>query len=205
MLCPQTGLSQLKEELQKNFSREKIDALCVREGQKVRIVCFQSAGSLSVFAAKFYIMTERYPSDLFVTEWKVAMNAAVQNSVGAALTLADIHCKVWEPAFHNCQSLLQELHDRSIKLAQIDKCFRQHVHDLEKQLMSLFAGVNACFGETKSEAWIRGVVNCIRDYWHLCNYCKAASTFMDLKKALNLQKGDFSDVEKLATEVRSKH
>jgi len=169
------------------------------------VIYFQSAGSLNAFAAKFYVMTEKYISILFVTEWEAAMNAAVQSSAGAALTLADIHSKVWEPAFRNCQSFLQELHDRSMKLAHIDVCFRQHEHDLEMQLTSLFAGVNACLGKPKSGAWIGRVVRRIHDYWHLPSYCKAASAFLDLKEALNLQKGDFSDVEKLATEVRSKY
>ena len=149
-------------------------------------------------------MTQKYASDLFVTGWKAAMKAAVRSNGGAALTLADIHSKVWEPAFRNCQSLLDKLYNRSMKLSRIDGYFKQHEHDLETQLASLFAGVNACLGKAKSGAWIGGVVRRIHDYWQLCNYRKAASAFLDLKKALNLQKGDFSDVKKLATEVRSK-
>jgi len=147
-------------------------------------------------------MTQKYASDLFVTGWKAAMKAAVRSNGGAALTLADIHSKVWEPAFRNCRSLLDKLHDRSMKLDQIDVCFRRHELDLEMQLKNLFAGVNECLCETRSDTWIGGVVRRIHDYWQLCNYRKAARAFLDLKKALNLQKGDFSDVETLATEVR---
>jgi len=132
------------------------------------------------------------------------MDMAFQGSAGASLTLADILPKVWLPAFRNCKSLLQELHDHSMKLGQIDRCFKQHEHDLEMQLTNLFTGVNACLGVTKSGAWIAGVVRRIHDYWHFCNYRKAANVFLELKKALNLQKGDFSDVETLATKVRSK-
>jgi len=196
------GLAQLKEDLKKNFSQEKVNTLCVKEGQKVRVTCFQSAGSLSALADKFYIVTQEHPSDLFATEWEAAMNAAVRSSAGAALTLADIHSKVWVPAFHNCQSLLDKLYDRSMKLSCIDGHFKQHEHDLEIQLASLFAGVNACLGKAKSGAWIGEVVHRIYDYWHLHNYRKAANAFLDLKKALNLQKGDFNNVEKIATEVR---
>ena len=205
MLCQQIGLPQLKEELQNNLNLEKINTLCGTDCKKTMVIYFQSAGSLNAFAAKFYIMTQKHPSDLFLTEWERAMNAAVRSSAGAALILADIHSKVWEPAIHNCQSLLQELHDHSMKLACIDVCFRQHENDLEMQLMSLFAGVNACLGETTSGAWIKGVVYRVHDYLHLPSYRKAANAFLDLKGALNLWKGDFSDVEKLATEVRSKH
>ena len=174
-------------------------------GQKIRVLCFQSAGSLIVLADKFYIMTQKHTSGLFDTEWKAAVEAAFRSSTGAALTLADIHSKVWDPAFRNCQSLLQELYDRSMKLARIDVCFKRHELDLEMQLTNLFSGVNACLGEPKNGTWIRGVVHHIDDYWHLCNYRKAASAFLDLKESLNLQKGDFSGVEKLATEVRSKN
>jgi len=204
------GLTQLKGELQKDFSQEKINTLCVREGQKVKVVGFQSAGSLSTFAAKFCIMTQKHPSDLFVIEWKQAMDTAVQSSAGAALTLADIHSKVWDPAFSNCESLLLALQDHSMKLSCIDECFKQHKSDLKTQLDSLFDGVNECLGEAKSGDWIGGVVKNVSDYWHFLDYWKlhnnhrAATAFLDLKKALNLQKGDFSDVEKLATGVRNK-
>ena len=148
-------------------------------------------------------MSQKYPNDLFTKRWKVAMNAAVENSTNTPLTLANICSEVWDPAFRNCQSLLDKLHDRSMKLACIDRSFRQHGKDLEMQLGNLFAGVNACLGEKRGGAWIKGVVRCIHDYWHLCNYRKAASAFLDLKQALNLQ-GDFRNVEKLATEVRRK-
>ena len=132
------------------------------------------------------------------------MDAAFIKSPSGSLTFADIKSKVWDPAFDTCQSLLEMLHDRSMKLADIDRHFR-HKSDLEKQLGDLLAGVNACLGEKKSGAWIKGVVHRIHDYWHLCNYRKAASAFLDLREALNLQKGDFSDVEKLSSEVRNKY
>ena len=198
-----SGLSQLKRELNKDFRQENINKLCVREGTKIRVLCFQSAGSLSAFAEKFYLMSQKYPSDLFTVGWKAALNAAVKNSPNSSLTVADIYSQVWFPAFRNCQSLLDELHDHSMKLARVDRSFKRYESDLEMQLMNLFVGVNACLGERRSGAWIKGVVHCIHDYWHLCSYQKAASAFLDLKDALNL-KGDFRNVETLATEVRMK-
>ena len=196
-----SGLSQLKRELTKDFRQENINKLCVREGTRFRVLCFQSAGSLSDFAGNFYLMSYKYPSDLFTVGWKAAMSAAFKNTTN--LTLVDIHPQVWVPAFRNCQSLLDKLYDRSMKLAHIDRNFKRHERDIEMQLMNLFAGVNACLGKEGSRAWIKGVVQCIDDYWHLCNYRKAASAFLDLKKALNLE-GDFRNVETLATEVRRK-
>ena len=205
MVSQTTGRYQLQQELQKDFSQEKICTLCIRENQEIRVLCFQSTGSLSALADKFYIMNYKHLSVLFTVIWREAMEAAFRNSPGGSLALADIHSKVWDPAFHCCQSLLQELHDCSMKLTQVDKHFKQHINNnLERQLRELFAGVNACLGENRSGAWIRGVVHRIHDYWQLCNYRKAASAFLDLREALNLQKGDFSNIEKLATEVRSK-
>ena len=196
------GLEHLKQKLKKDFSQEKICTLCVRENQQIRVICFQSADSLSSLTENFYIMNHKHSSVLFTVIWREAIEAAFRNSPGGSLTLADIQPKVWDPAFHSCQSLLQELHDHSIKLTHVDKCFKQHkISNLEDQLRELFAGVNACLGENRSGAWIRGVVRRIHHYWHLCNYCKAADAFLDLREALNLQKGDFSNVEKLATEV----
>ena len=195
-----SGLSQLKRELNKDFRQENINKLCVRKGTKIRVLCFQSAGFLSAFADKFCLMSQKYPSNLFTVEWREAMNAAVKNSTNTPLTLADICSEVWDPAFCNCQSLLDKLYDRSMKLSCIDVHFRQHERDLEMQLMNLFAGVNACLGEKRSGAWIKGIVRCIHDYWHLCNYKKTASTFLELKEVLNLQ-GNFRNVEKLATKV----
>ena len=131
------------------------------------------------------------------------MTVALKSHAGASLALADIKCEVWDPAFRNCQSLLNELCDRSMKLACVDRYFKRHKANLEMQLRNLHAGVNACLGETQDGAWIEGVVCRIRDYWQLCNYRKAATAFLKLKEVLNLQKEDFSDIEKLATEVRS--
>ena len=182
----------------------QICTLCVRENQKIRIVCFQSAGRLSAFADKFYFMNHKYSSNLFTVRWKEAWMVAFP-SARISPTPADIHSKVWVSAFHSCQSLLQELHDRSMKLAHIDKHFMNHKRDLEMQLERLFEGVNACLGKNRSGTWIREVVDRIYDYWLFCNYQKAASIFLELKEALNLLNEDFSDIEKLATEVRSKY
>ena len=183
----------------------EIGTLCVRENQKIKIICFKSAGCLSDFAGRFYLMSEEYSSNLFTVRWKEAMKVVFRNSAGASPTLADIHSKVWVTAFDSCQSLLDELHDRSMKLAHIDKHFMDHKSDLENQLERLFKGVNACHGEKRSATWIRDVVHHIRDYWLFRNYQKAASIFLDLKEALNLQNEDFRVVKKLATEVRSKY
>ena len=195
------GLHQLKEQLNRNLDLQTMITLCVREDEQIRVICFELADTLSTFADKFNLMNQKYPSDLFTREWKAAMAAVDESITGIPLSLADIHCKVWEVSFRNCQSLLQQLHYRSIKLVDIDRHFRQHKGDLEAQLTNLFTAVNACLGEKEDGDWIREVVHHIHDYWHLCNHQKAACVFLDLKEALNLHTGDFRDVEILSTEV----
>ena len=150
-------------------------------------------------------MNHKHSNNLFSVRWKERIKEAFRNSGRTSPTLADIHSEVWVTAFDSCQSLLEELHDRSMKLAHIDKHFMDHKSDLEMQLERLSKGVNACLGKDSGELWIREVVHRIQDYWLLCNYQKAASIFLDLKEALNLQNEDFSDIEKLSTEVRSKY
>ena len=150
-------------------------------------------------------MSQKYHSNIFNMEWTAAMNAAVgvEKSTCHSLTLANVCSVVWDPAFDKCLSILQKLRDRSIKLALIDWYFRQDKTSLKMQLENLQLGVNACRKENNHEAWIAGVVCSINEYWNLCNYQKAASAFLDLKKVLHLQ-GDFSDIEKLSTDVSSK-
>lgn len=196
------GLPELKQELKKDFSLKKINQLCVRDGQKIQVVCFQSAGSLSDFADKFYLMNHKHASNLFTVEWKAAISAEFRS--GTSLALSSLKSKVWDPAFRNCQFLLKELCDCSMKLARVDQLFKRHKPNLEMQLRNLLAGVNACLDETKDGDWIEKVVCRIHDYWQLCTYRKAATVFLKLKEVLNLQKEDFSDVENFATEVRSK-
>ena len=89
------------------------------------------------------------------------MNVAVRNSAGTPFTHEDIKPKMWDPAFRNCQSLLQELQDCSMKLAHTDGCFKRYKCNLEVQLMKLFAGVNACLGNEKDGGWIKKVGLCI--------------------------------------------
>ena len=199
-----SGLPKFKQELKKDFSLEKINQLCIRDGQKIQVICFQSLGSLSAIADKFYLMNQEHHSKIFTVEWRSAINAAFRSSPGASLALTDIKCKVWDPAFRNCQSLLNELCDCSMKLELVDRYFKQHKANLEMQLRNLHAGVNACLGKTQGGAWIYEVVCRIHDYWQLGSCQKAATAVLKLKKVLNLQREDFGDIEKLATEVRSK-
>ena len=129
------------------------------------------------------------------------MDVAVKSST---LTIADIHTSVWQPAFIDCQTMLDQLHDQSMKLVHVDKIFKHYRgQQLESQLMTLFTGVNVCSdvkGETNG-TFIKSAVRRMNEYWDLCKYRDAANMFLELRSVLDL-KGDFTNVERLSTEVR---
>ena len=197
------GLPELQQELSKDFSCTNINALCKRaESGEVQLLCFQSAGTLNDFAEDFSTMTQTCASDLFHQAWTTTLDVAVKTST---LKLADVHTSVWQPVFLHCQTMLEQLHNQSMKLVDVDKFFKRHRgQQLESQLMSLFEGVNTCRRQREnSGAFIKRAVQRMNDYWDLCKYQEAANMFLDLRSALNLT-GNFRNVERLSTEV-SKH
>lgn len=188
------GIVELKQELQQNFNTLRISRLYNTEGQ---IQCFHSAGTLSEFTKMFSIMKQ---SNIFLKEWENAMNAARKSK--PALTVEDFYPLVWQPAFKSCKLLLECLYMKSIKLADVDKYFKEYQSSqLEFQLLNLFDGVNACERQKWDGTWIRIVVGRMNAYWSLRKYCDAANVFLDLKRILKLN-GDFGVVEKFSTEVR---
>ena len=194
------GLPELRQELNKDFSGTKINALCKRaESGEVQLLCFQSAGSLNDFAEDFSTMTQTCASALFHQAWTTALGVAVKTST---FNLADVYTSVWQPVFLQCQTMLEQLHNQSMKLVEVDKLFKRYRgSQLESQLMSLFEGINTCRKQHKnSGTFIKNAVQRMNEYWDLCKYQEAANMFLELRFALKL-KGDFRNVERLSTEV----
>ena len=196
------GLDELKQELEINFNTAKIHKLCTREKRgTIRIHYFQSAEPLNIFAEKFYIMTRTYSSDIFSNIWKSTIAAGVKGN--PSLTITDVCPTIWQPAFSHCQKLLDQLHEQSMELADIDRHFEQYNGpDLESQLMKTFQGINACLDLRHSGTWIKSIALRMNDYWSLCKYQDAANTFLLLRSNLCLT-GDFRNVESLSTKVRA--
>ena len=170
------------------------------ESGEIQLLCFQSAGTLNDFAEDFFTMTQIYVSDLFHQAWTTALGVAVKTST---LKLADIRMSVWQPAFVQCQTMLEQLHDQSMKLVDVDRFFKHYQgQQLESQLVSLFKGVDACSELYESNGtFIKRAVHRMNEYWDLCKYQEAANMFLDLRSVLNLR-GNFKNIEKLSTEVR---
>jgi hypothetical protein len=193
------GLDEVKQELKIDFSTIMIRTVCAREQSgKIQVHYFQLAEPLNVFAELFYIMTHTYASDVFRNVWNSEAAKVTRNS---NLTIQDVYPSIWQPAFFHCQTLLDQLHEHSMTLADVDRHFKQYQGlELESQLMSLFQGINACLCQKHSGAWIKSTARRIHDYWDLHSYQVAANTFLQLRSALHLT-GDFRNVERLSTEV----
>ena len=195
------GLPELQRELKEDLGHTKINAVCTRaENGELQLLCFKSAGTLNDFAENFFTMTQTYAGGIFQKAWMTALDNAVKPGT---LKIADIHTSVWQPAFLQCQSMLEQLHNQSMKLVDVDKFFKHYRGpQLESQLMSLFKGINVCRKQHESsETFIKAAAQRMNNYWDHCKYQEAANMFLELRSVLNLR-GDFENVERLSTEVR---
>lgn len=129
------------------------------------------------------------------------MKAAVQGNSG--IEIGDIVTKIWERAFLQCQTILNDLQSRSMRLSVVDEYFETYQTDrnFERDLTNLCSGVGSCLNQSSvSTTWIKGVVRLIQQYWSLRQCTSAADTFLELKGKLQLE-GDFDQVELLAAQV----
>ena len=192
------GIVELKRDLHKDFSETRIIDLCECEGESFRIKHFEAAIPLNDFAEHFLsMMTKR--SNLFLRPLETKMKHVLRNT--ADLTIASIHILIWKPTFDHCHHLLKSLSDQTIKLAHVDKHFRDFDDQLETQVSNLAAGIGECVKMPPNNPRIQLALRRVRNYWKLCEYRDGADVFLDLRDVLNLQNGDFKHVEKFSTEV----
>ncbi len=147
-------------------------------------------------------MTHVHVSNLFVLSWKKQLSIATKKLRN--LTLEGIEEHVWQPTLLECQVLLEQLYTQKMDLAVVDAKFSDYnPEELTCQLKGLAKGVNTCakLCDKNDLSWIDERVKRIRVYWDLCGYRETARTFLELRKALNLENGDFTDIEMLAKKV----
>ena len=196
--CVFIGIVELKRDLHKDFSETKIIDLCECEGETLRIKCFEAASPLNDFAEHFLsMMTKR--SNLFIRPLETKMKHVLRSN--AELTIASIHYLIWKPTFDHCQHLLKSLTDQTIKLADVDKHFREFDDQLETQVSNLAAGIGECVKMPPNHLRTQLALRRVRNYWKLCEYRDGADVFLDLRDVLKLQNADFEDVERFSSEV----
>ena len=164
------------------------------------IMCFQSAGTLTDFASHFQLLTTTYGSDLFSKTWSKNLRCAARDI--PEFSVAHVHHHVWKPTLDHFVNLIHSLVSLTIKLSDVDNYFKDQ-EDLDTQLNNVFHGVGECTDTNHEDPTpIRTALAAIRNYWRFCDYCNGADVFLELRKVLNLQKGDFNLVEKFVTNVR---
>ncbi len=179
--------------------------MCVSEGGDIVFMSLYSALPLDEIAQKFDIMSRECANDLFSSSWKTHMKKAASSVTGQKaqeLVIEDIKTKIWDPTFAECNALLNSLHDRSIKLADIDSYFSLIEDNNEMQLHRLHNGIMKCMGVTQKPnlQWIQTTVKLMEEYWSLVKLADAAKMVMTLKYKLGLS-GDFNLIQTIAEEV----
>ena len=196
------GIPEAHAELQRDYRGFKINALCTRDKSGIiSIISFNKASPLVSFAKWYYLLTKRLNSNLFHIAWKTIIGQARMNNPN--LSIRDLESEVWVPVFQMCRELLQNLHDLSMTLGEVDTHFKTfEERDLTTQLKLLLDGINECMNRPVSHHWIQHSVQKISEYRQLHGHRDAASALLQLRDLLNLSEGDFRDVERISTEVK---
>lgn len=185
-----------------DFRSCKINTLCVCRGSNIEVLRFTTASCLQSFAWMFDVMTKKVNSSIFNGMWCSFMQLACTST--PSMSIRDVEGLVWIPTFRDCCNMLQELHGRSMSLANVDKHFKKYRDQckLESEIKALFYGVNQCLQKDKiDDSWIHSRVLHIQQYWKLHRYRDAANSFLSLRDSLGLTTGDFTDVERISKEV----
>ena len=201
-----SGLNELKLELERDYSSCPINTLCTSTGRKgsIEYLCCESATPLEPIMVKFRIMAGENNNDVFRKIWLKALNSVRKSNT--ELTLEGILYHLWEPAYEECQMLLDSIHERTILLSVVDQYFLQYNDEkcIVAHLFSLYTGVEMCSNNKKPSShpgWLKVGVHLMLQYWKLCQYAKAAKVVLDVSEKLKIT-GNFRLMKTLATTVR---
>lgn len=201
-MCFPLGVTEVQRELKTNYDSTSINEACNRAGNKIAMTCLQSTSSLQQFSHLFWIMTETFNSTIFQSIWLETMKNACDKNPN--ITISDVFPHIWVPTFASCQQRLEQLHDRSMSLSDVDKYFNQFKGEgLERELERLVKGFNTCCEQPKDTTWIHQAVKRIEKYRKLCGQREAAYSLLELRNTLKLTEGDFSVVERISSEVNN--
>ena len=135
-------------------------------------------------------------NDLFIQLWGEKMAEC------CTISIPIVAQQVWPKAYSHAQQLMEALHGRTLKLADVDRYLSKYKAHLElgQVLENLNTQLGICTGISNDGKWIANVVETIVQYWSLKEHEKAAKTFLRVKEKLKLT-GNFKQVEALAAQV----
>lgn len=194
----------MRDELDQDLDTAKLNSLCVSGGgSTITFKRFKSAIPLDPIKAMYDFMSRHHQNDIFHRIWDRTSIRASREAT--ELTIQDIVTKIWDPAFKECQKILDSLQDSSMKLREVDDRFSSYDHSdaIQTHLYKLFKGVEVCCNRKQPvtcPTWIKSAVQRMHEYWTLSRYAKAAQTVLDLRARLGLT-GEFSLMETIATQV----
>ena len=145
------------------------------------------------------MMTKR--SNLFVRPLEKKLKSVIASNSETEVSISDIFSLVWKPTFEHCVTLLESLADLTIKLAAVDKYLKEFSETLDTQVKILSDGISECTKKAGDPTRLNLALIRVQNYWKLCEYRHGADVFLRLRDVLELQRGDFSDVERFSTEV----
>ena len=192
---PVSGLAELRKELNCDIRERSIGSLCTSSKGIIIYHCLKSASPLQGIIDKFFLIAQ---NDLFSQLWQEKVVEV--EATGISITV--VSQQIWPNAYSHAQQLMEALHGRTMKLADVDHYLAKYEAPakLTSVLMNLNNHLNTCSGSSHDGKWIGNLVGTIMQYWSLKGHQKAAQTFLCLKEKLKLT-GSFKQVEALATQV----
>ena len=187
----------------KDTSKTPIKVLCVKKEENFSFLSLESATPLDNIKIKFDIILRNF-SGLFSKIWNEHMKTAATAKwkSGSELTIPDIKTEIWEPAFTECQTLLDSLRERTIQLGAVNRYFKS-VDQKKRMIQSLYAGIEKCMNNEvwdHDPHWITVAVDLVDKYWSLHEIVEVADVVLNLKGKLGLT-GDFTLIETLVKQV----
>ena len=167
------------------------------ENGSLKLLCLHTAKPLDPFVDHFGIMQSK-GSNLFLHPLRQNMKQVLLRT---GLTIADIYSQIWRPTFEHCQKFLSKLVSLRITLFSVDRYLKPYSQNLKVEVNNLAAGLKRCSPDVPDHGKIDLALSKVKDYWRICEYQEGAQVFLDLKNVLNLERGNFIQIQKLATNV----
>lgn len=194
------------KDINSSFDEVSINTCCKIDGEEVVFLLLPSAFPLDHIRRDFDVLFRENCTSVFCTIWDNCMQTAVKRM---ELTIDNIKTDIWLPTFKKCEDLLISIHDKSIKLTEMERYFdKLDDKEIESELTNLCNGVLKCVGNQHfyetDHKWISDSVNLMNQYWSLLSLVGAAGKVISLKEKLRLT-GDFGLVETIASKVMFVH